>query len=140
MKQFNLAISALVALAVISGCGSQQTTCVTAPTGSIPIDRLVTTDTRLTVPVNAIVYIGLVEPEEYTTHPGFPWLTPRTSARTVLAPVRLCKLTATSLPESLTAFKALRPGTATLTARLAPGWPGSLKPRLQPAQDSVTVR
>ena len=140
MKRLSLAASALMALAVISGCGSQQPACVNVPT-SISNGRLVTTDTRLTVPVNAIVYMALVEPEKYATHPGFPWLAPRTSARNVLAPVRFCKQTAFGgLPESLTAFKALHPGTATLTARLAKGWPGSVKPSLQPALDNVTVR
>jgi hypothetical protein len=142
MKRFGAATFALVAIVLLSGCGSQNiTSCVTVP-ASFPSNRLLTTDdTHLIVPVNAIVWVALVEGDNYTVHPGFPWVTPSTSDRAVLAPVRLCKFTSTtSLPEELRAFKALRSGTATLTARLAPGWPGSIKPPLQPALNTVTVR
>jgi hypothetical protein len=141
MKRFSLAISALVVVVLLCGFGSQAIACVTVPT-SIPSNRLLTTDdAHLTVPVNAIVWVVLVEADKYTAHPGFPWVTPITSDRAVLAPVRLCKRTlVSSLPDKIRAFKALRPGTATLKARLAPGWPGSIKPRLQPALNTVTVR
>jgi hypothetical protein len=142
MKRFSVATSVLVAVVLLSGCGSQKTaSCVTVPT-SFPSNRLLTTDdTHLTVPVNAIVWAALVEAEEYTVHRGFPWATPTTSDRAVLVPVRLCKRTlVSSLPDEINAFKAVSPGTATLTARLAPGWPGSIKPPLQPALNTVTVR
>jgi hypothetical protein len=141
MQRFSVATSTLVAVVVLSGCGSQEITCVAVPT-SFPNNRILTTQhTHLTVPVNAIVWIALVEAENYAAHRGFRWATPTTSDRSVLAPVHLCKRTSVStLPEEISAFKALRPGTATLTARLAPGWPGSIKPRLQPALNNVTVR
>lgn len=141
MKPLSLATSAVVVVALLSGFGSSAIACVTIPT-QFPSNRLLTTaGTHLTVPVNAIVWVALVEPEKYTPLPGFPWATPRASDRAVLAPVHLCKDTlVTSLPDEISAFRALRPGTAKLTARLALGWPGSITPRLRPMRSTVTVR
>ncbi len=140
MKWLSLATAMIVGVVVLSGCGSQKPACVTAPSRSFPLDRLLTnTTTHLTVPVDAIVWVALGEGAIYTNGHGFPWVTPRTSDSAVLAPVRVCKETlVTSLPEQITGFKALRRGTATLTARLARGWPGSFK--IQPAVDTVTVK
>jgi hypothetical protein len=141
MKRFSFAASTVAAMALLSACASSAIACVRVPT-SIPNSRLLTTDdTHLTVPVNAIVWFTLVEPEEDTDHPGFPWTTPTTSDRAVLAPVPRCKQTlVTSLPDKIYAFKALRPGKATLAARLVHGWPGSTKPLLEPVLNTVTVR
>jgi hypothetical protein len=106
---------------------------------SFPNNRLLTSGTRLTVPVGAIVFVALVEAEEYDG-PGFPWLAPTSSDSTVLAPVHLCARTgASSLALTVTGFRAVRPGEATLSAPLAPAW-RSLKLRPQPAVDWVTVR
>ena len=126
----------------IGGCGSSSATptCVAVPQ-TIPNDSLVTNGTRLAVPIGAIVYAVLVETENYMSKPGFPWLTPTTSDRLVLAPVRLCQRTgASSLPVSVTGFRALHQGTATVTARLAPGWPGSFKTGPEPSRGTVTVK
>jgi hypothetical protein len=141
MRRFSVPTSAVLAIALLSGCAPQAIACVAVPT-TIPSNRLLTTDdAHLTVPVNAIVWVALVEADKYTAHPGFPWLKPTTSNRAVLAPVTQCKQTlVTSLPERISAFKALRPGRATVTARLAPGWPGSIRPRLRLALSIVTVR
>ena len=91
--------------------------------------------------VGAIVYVVLVEWAAYSG-PGFPWLTPTSSDPRVLAPVRLCKRTgASSLPLTVTGFRAVRPGEATLSARLTPGWRAlRAKTKPQPALDYVTVR
>ena len=89
----------------------------------------------------AIVFVVLVEPGHYTTKRGFPWLTPTTSNRSVLAPVRLCKRpVASTLPLSVTGFRAIQRGATTVTARLAPGWPGSFKPGPEPSRNVVSVR
>lgn len=138
------AIGAIVALAV-AACGTSSAhTRITVPQ-SIPNNRLLTSGTTLTVPVGTIVYVVLVEAEEYeighvgAESPGFPWLTPTSSDRTVLAPVHLCKQTvASSLASTVTGFRAPRRGSATLTAPLAPGWrTGKIKPRA--AADRVRI-
>jgi hypothetical protein len=131
-------LSVVLALG-IAGCGTSSThACVTVPQ-SIPDSRLLTNGTKLTVPVGAIVYVALVEAEEYSSGPGFPWLTPVTSNRAVLVPVRLCKRTgASSLAVTVTGFRALRPGKAMLTAALAPRW-RSLQTSPKPSLNRVTV-
>jgi hypothetical protein len=53
---------------------------------TIPNNRLITSSANLTVPVGAVVYVVLVEAEDYTSGPGFPWLTPTSSNQAVLAP------------------------------------------------------
>jgi hypothetical protein len=129
---------AVLALGAIACRDASARTCRRVPQ-AIPKDRLVTGDGKLTVPVGAIVYDVKVEAEEYTAGPGFPWLTPTSSDRAVLAPVRLCKSNGvSSLPVRVTAFRAKQRGTATLAASLVPRW-RSIKLRPEPSSDQVTV-
>jgi hypothetical protein len=134
-----LAIATAVMVVLIASCGTSSShTCVTVPQ-TIPSDRLLTSGTKLTVPVGAIVYVVLVEPESYASKPGFPWVTPTSSDRIVLAPVHLCKLTgASTLSRTVTGFRALHRGHATVTALLTPRW-RSFRTKPQPTRDSVTV-
>lgn len=131
--------TALIVGVLIASCGTSSShTCVAVPQ-TITDNRLITNGSNLTVPVGAIVYVVLVEADSFTSGPGFPWLTPKSSDRTVLAPVHLCKLTrASTLPRTVTGFRALHRGHATVTAPLTPRW-RSFKTRPQPARDSVTV-
>jgi hypothetical protein len=136
-------LAAVLCAAVVLGmaaCGtSSANACVTIPQ-TIPSNRLITSGTKLTVPIGAIVFVVLVEDEDETSVPGFPWLTPTSSNRTVLAPVHLCPRTgASTLPNTVTAFRARHHGKASLTARLAAGW-RSINSGPQPARASVTVR
>jgi hypothetical protein len=85
----------------------------------------------LTVQVGAVVYVELVEAEEYLSWPAgteppprvFPWTAARSSDTRVLERVALCPSREMfTLPVVVYAFRALRPGTATLTAPIAPAW------------------
>ncbi len=71
---------AVLALGLSASAKASARGCVRVPQ-SIPESRLVTGNTKLTVPVGAIVYDVLVESEGYAG-PGFPWMTPRSSDRT----------------------------------------------------------
>ena len=151
------AAALLVVAVAAAGCGSSSRdgpdtgrahaaeipsthACVAAPQPT-PVNRLLTSGTRLTVPVGAVVYVVLVEWAQYSG-PGFPWRTPASSHPGVLARVRLCKLTgASSLPLTVTGFRAVRPGTATVSAPLTRRWQAlKRRPKPQPAVDFVTVR
>ena len=127
------------ALLGVNACGSSaKQACVSVPQ-TIPNASLVTSGSKLTVHVGATVYVVLVEPASSTDAPGFPWLTPTASDPTVLTPVRLCKrVRASSLPLSVTGFRAVHPGTAILNARLAPRW-RSLKTTLRDSRSTITV-
>jgi hypothetical protein len=85
----------------------------------------------LTVQVGAVVYVELVQAEEYLSWPAgtkppprvFPWAAARSSDPRVLERVALCPSRGVStLPVVVYAFRALRPGMATLTAPIAPAW------------------
>jgi hypothetical protein len=85
----------------------------------------------LTVQVGAVVYVELVEAEKYLSWPAgtkpppraFPWAAAHSSDSHVLERVALCPSREMStLPVVVYAFRALRPGTATLTAPIAPAW------------------
>jgi hypothetical protein len=131
---------AVLALGIGVCCGNALARgCIRVPQ-TIPENRLVTSGTKLIVPVGAIVYDVLVEPDEYSSGPGFPWVTPTSSDRSVLAQVRLCKSTAaSSLALTVTGFRAEKRGAARLTAVLAPRW-RSVKRKPQPSLVRVTVR
>jgi hypothetical protein len=84
-----------------------------------------------TVKVGAFVYVELVEAEKYlswsagTTPPPpvFPWAAARSSDPSVLRRVAVCPSSGVStLPILVYAFRALTPGTATLTAPIAQAW------------------
>jgi hypothetical protein len=84
-----------------------------------------------TVKVGAVVYVELVEAEKYLSWPTgtkppprvFPWAAARSSNPSVLQRMALCpSRTVSTLPVVAYAFRALRQGTATLTAPIAPAW------------------
>lgn len=136
-------IVGLAACAVIVGvaacAGSARAACVRVPQ-TIPDDRLLTSGTNLELPVGATVFVVLVEPEMYSIGPGFPWMTPTSSNPAVLTPIRLCKsVRLSTLPLTVTGFRAVRPGTATITASLSARW-RTRKTKPQPAIDHVTVK
>jgi hypothetical protein len=85
----------------------------------------------LTVKVGAVVYVELVEAEKYLSWPAgtkprarvFPWASARSSDPRVLRRVALCPSSgASTLPVVVYAFRALTPGTTTLTAPIAQVW------------------
>jgi hypothetical protein len=85
----------------------------------------------LTVKVGAVVYVELVEAEKYLSWPTgtkppprvFPWAAARSSDPSVLQRMALCpSSTVSTLPIVVYAFRALRPGTARLTAPIDPAW------------------
>jgi hypothetical protein len=76
--------------------------------------------------MGAFIYVELVEAEKYlSSSPGtkpppgvFPWAAARSSDPSVLRRVTLCPGSGVStLPVMVYAFRALMPGSATLTAR-----------------------
>lgn len=128
---------AVTAAGVAAYGTSAQAACVKLPT-SLPNDRVLMTWTTLRVPVGATVYVELIETEGLDG-PGFPWQKASSSDRSVLAPVQLCKPGRSSLPLTVTAFRAVHRGKATITATLSPRW-RSLPNRPGPAMDHVTVK
>ena len=112
-----------------SGTAGAKGACITAP---VRIGRLALPNGQtITVSVGELVYVELVEPAKYSS-PSFAWLTPASSNSDVLKQVPVC---ATKLPSTLplrvSAFRALRGGTARITAPLAPAW-RALKPSQRP--------
>lgn len=87
----------------------------------------------INVKVGRIIYIELVEPAKYSSPslpPGFPWQAPASSNPGVLKQESLCatkSLPPGTLPLRVSAFKAMRRGTAQITAPLASAW-RALKP------------
>jgi len=105
-----------------------------------------------TVDKGQVLYIVLDEPEETGTPPtSFPWPTPTSSNFRVLTRVPLCKyLNVSAEALTVTAFRALRDGTATVTAPLSRAWqtwqanhkqviPGTPQEPFQSFRASVTV-
>ena len=82
----------------------------------------------INVKVGRIIYIELVEPAKYSSPsspPGFPWQAPASSNPEVLEQQSLCatkSLPPGTLALRVSAFKALRRGTARIVAPLAPAW------------------
>ncbi len=141
-----LSCGALLTFAALglAACGGSQkggggpTDCLAVP-NSIP--NLATWGSRLTVRRGAIVYAAIDEAAEYeggayltqskrpSARPDprlynlFPWQAPRSSSITVLKPIRTCPLTrASTLAETVTAFRAVGVGSSTLIASLVPEW------------------
>lgn len=80
---------------------------------------------NLTVDKGQIVYVTLEEPAEIEPAPSsFPWPTPRSSNTRVLVGVPICKYPELITSEALTvtAFRAIGKGTATVTAPLSRAW------------------
>src|SRR5579871_4643048 len=107
------------------GAGAKAA-CITAP---VRIGRLALPNGHtISVGVGEPVYVELVAPEKYSS--PFPWLTPASSDSHVLKRVPLCattKLRPSTLSLGISVFRALRAGTASITAPLAPAW-RALKP------------
>lgn len=78
------------------------------------------------------MYVELVEPARYVSR-SFAWLTPASSNPHVLKRVPVCASHRApgTLPLLVSAFKALRRGTARITAPLGPAW-RALKPSQRP--------
>jgi hypothetical protein len=121
-NRLGVVVASIVAVS-LAGCGAAATPgCVSVPR-SIPNRVLADPDARLTVHLGDVVYAVLVEADEYTDHPGFPWQTPRSSQGRVLTAVRLCKETgASSLPVEVFGFRAVGKGAAALSAALTADW------------------
>jgi hypothetical protein len=106
----------------------------------------------VTVKVGAFVYVELVVAEKYLSWPAgtkppprsFPWAAARSSDPSVLRGVALCPSSgaASTLPIVGYAFRALNPGTATVTAPVAQAWT-RVKPErrrgLRPYRATVVV-
>jgi hypothetical protein len=111
--------------------GKRPNGCVRSPKTFLP-SIAPESGATLTVKVGAVVYVELVEAEEYLSWPAgtkppprvFPWAAARSSDPSVLRRVALCPSSgATStLPVVMYAFRALARGTATLTAPIAQAW------------------
>jgi hypothetical protein len=126
---------AVLCSVVLVACGRPDTSpgespngCVRSPTTSLPAPERGAT---LTVKVGTVVYVELVEAEKYLSWPAgtkppprvFPWAAARSSDPSVLRRVALCPSSgASTLPIVVYAFRALTPGTTTLTAPIAQAW------------------
>jgi len=90
-----------------------------------PAGRDIANGTSLTVNKGEVVYVELIEPEEIGTAPSsFPWPTPRSSNTKVLMQAPICKNPPliTSVAVTVTAFRAVGAGAATVTAPLSRAW------------------
>lgn len=142
------ALVLLLGIAVV-GCGGSAKTA--ACVNGNPVNYEVTT-----AKVGQLVYVVHVESERYLSRAarrggkarnpgfpnGFPWARPVSSNPNVLAPVVLCKEPGaiTTLPVEVSAFRAVRPGTATLHTPLAARWQAiKLPPGGEVHADSRTI-
>ena len=123
---------------VLAVCGRPGTSPGESPNGCVRSPRtflsgIVAPESgaTLTVKVGAVVYVELVEAEKYLSWPAgtkppprvFPWAAARSSDPSVLRRLALCPSSELStLPVVVYAFRALTPGTATLTAPIAQAW------------------
>ncbi len=128
---------AVLCAAVLAACGRLGTFpregpdgCVRSPTTFSP-GIAPESGATLRVKVGAFVYVELVVAEKYLswstgTKPPprvFPWAAARSSDPSVLRRVALCPSSGVStLPIVVYAFRALTPGTGTLTAPIAQAW------------------
>lgn len=124
--------------------------CVSSPV-RLPPSITPQSGATLSVKVGAVVYVELVEPEKYQSWPAdatppprsFPWAAARSSEPSVLRRVALCPSRgASTLPIADYAFRALRPGTAVLTAPVANVWKHAIPARrrgLHPYRATVIV-
>ncbi len=128
---------AVLCAVVLAACGRPDTSpgespngCVKSPTTFLP-SIAPESGATLTVKVGAVVYVELVVAEKYLSWPAstkppphvFPWVAARSSDHSVLRRVALCPSSgASTLPVVVYAFRALTPGTATLTAPIAQAW------------------
>ncbi len=110
--------------------GEEPKDCVRSPP-RLPPSIAPESGAALTVQVGIVVYVELVEAEQYLSWPAgtkppprtFPWAAARSSDPRVLERVALCPSREVStLPVMVYAFRALRAGTARLTAPIVPVW------------------
>jgi hypothetical protein len=129
--------SAVLCAVALAACGRPGTFpgkgpkgCVRSPTTFLP-DNAPKSGATLTVKVGAFVYVELVVAEKYLSWPAgtkprprvFPWAAARSSDPSVLRRAALCPSSgASTLPVVAYAFRALTPGTTTLTAPIARAW------------------
>jgi hypothetical protein len=128
----------MLCVAVLAACGSSAGMvsrkdtegCVRSPARFLP-SIAPDSGATLTVRVGAVVYVELVESEKYLSRSAgtkpppreFPWAAARSSDAGILKRVALCPgREVSTLPIVAYAFRALRPGMATLTAPIAPAW------------------
>jgi hypothetical protein len=128
---------AVLCAAVLAACGragafpgESPNGCVRSPT-TFSSAIAPESGATLTVKGGAFVYVELVVAEKYLSWPAgtkppprvFPWAAARSSDPSVLRRVALCPSSgASTLPIVVYAFRALTPGTATLTAPIAQAW------------------
>ena len=152
------ALLALGLVGLIAGCGASAPTskgCVEVPEN---IPNLASWGLHPTVDRGEIVYVAVDESAGYESgvyltqskralarpdarlYNLFPWETPRSSTLSVLAPGRTCPLSgASSLAETVTAFRAVGAGSASLVAPLVPAW-RSARYRPPVFRTTVTIR
>jgi hypothetical protein len=137
MRHSSALRGAVLCAVVLAACGRPGTSpgevpngCVRSPTTLSP-GIAPKSGATLTVKVGAVVYVELVEAEKYLSWPAgtkppprvFPWAAARSSGPSVLRRVALCPSSgASTLPVVVYAFRALTPGTSTLTAPIAQAW------------------
>ena len=128
---------AVLCVAVLAACGRAGTFSGEGPNGCVRSPTTLSpgiapeSGATLTVKVGAFVYVELVVAEKYLSWPAgtkppprvFPWAAARSSDPSVLRRVALCPGSGVStLPIVVYAFRALTPGTATLTAPITQAW------------------
>lgn len=137
MRCPNALPAAVLCAAMLAACGRPGASpgegpngCVRSPTTFSP-GIAPESGATLAVKVGAFVYVELVVGEKYLSWPAgtkppprvYPWAVARSSDPSVLRRVALCPSSGVStLPIVVYAFRALTPGTATLTAPIAQAW------------------
>lgn len=91
---------------------------------AIPSGGEIVNGANLAIRRGQVLYVVLDEPAEPGPVPNsFPWPTPISSNPRVLKRVPLCKyLDVSTAPLTVTAFRAIRAGTATVAAPLSRAW------------------
>lgn len=125
-----------------SASGGAKAACINAP-AAIGKHALANKG-AITVSVGELVYVELVEPARYSSRP-FAWLMPASSNAHVLKRVPVCVThrAPSTLPLRINAFRALRSGTARITAPLSPAWRAlkrAQRPGLRAYESTVHVR
>lgn len=119
--------AALIATAAVTAPSTAAAAACTPVPPTIAVSRLLTSGKALRVHAGAIVFAVIVEPAKYATSTNprtFPWVRPTASGHGVLRAVPVCGTGGgmTTLPRTVTAFRASRTGQSTVTAALAPAW------------------
>jgi hypothetical protein len=136
MRYSSALLGAVLCAALLAACSSSAPPgegpdgCVRSP-ARLPPSIAPESGATLKVKVGAFVYVELVVAEKYLSWPAgtkppprvFPWAAARSSDPSVLRRVAVCPSSGVStLPILVYAFRALTPGTATLTAPIAQAW------------------